>query len=150
MLKDIFKQATEKFNEIKDEAVKFKSKPFHEAALAGSALIAMADGEVSKEEKLKMNAFISQHELLSMYDSTDTIKLFKQFVELIELDEDIGSAKCYETLRKMKGKDKESRLILRIVIAIARADGSFDRDEQEVAKKVAIEMDLDPKNFELT
>lgn len=150
MFKNFLQQAGQKLSELKDEAVKFKSKSFHEAALAGSALIAMADGEVTKDEKMKMNAFVSQHELLSMYDTSETLKLFKKYVELLELDMDIGSAQAYEALAKMKGKDKEARLILRIVIAIAGADGTFDEDEKYVAKKIAIEMGLSPEEFELS
>lgn len=40
-----------KASELKTEALKYKNKDFLHAAMAGSALIAMADGSVSAEEK---------------------------------------------------------------------------------------------------
>ncbi len=40
------------------EVGKFKNKEFMEAIVAGCALVAAADGEISSAEKLKMSGFI--------------------------------------------------------------------------------------------
>ena len=40
-------QLKTKANELKTEALKFKNKDFLNAAMAGSALVAMADGSIS-------------------------------------------------------------------------------------------------------
>jgi tellurite resistance protein TerB len=47
------------------------------AAMAGSALIAMADGSVSGEEKQKMVKFIESNDALSAFSTTDMIKDFQ-------------------------------------------------------------------------
>ena len=44
----------DKMSELKTEALKFKNKEFLNAAMAGTALIALADGEISSPEKQKM------------------------------------------------------------------------------------------------
>ena len=49
----------------------------------------------------------------------------------------------------MKSNDAAARLIMRLTIAIAGADGNFDDDEKRVARKIAMELGLSPADFEL-
>ena len=91
-----------KAGELKTEALKYKNKDFLNAAMAGSALVSMADGSVSEEEKQKMTKFIESNDALSVFSSNDVIKAFHEFVGHIESDKDIGEAKAYQALGKMK------------------------------------------------
>jgi tellurite resistance protein TerB len=138
-----------KANDLKTEALKFKNKDFMNAAVSGSVLIAMADGTISSEEKQKMMRFIENYEALSVFSSKDLIESFQNTVSQIEFDKDLGETKAYEALRKMKKNDSAARLIMRLIIAIAGADGVFDDDEKRVARKIAMELDLNPADFEL-
>ncbi|MDO9141620.1 MAG: tellurite resistance TerB family protein [Methylobacter sp.] len=142
-------QLKNKANELKTEALKFKNKDFLNAAMAGSALIAMADGSVSSEEKQKMVKFIESHDALSIFSTSDVIKAFQDFVGQLEFDKDIGEAKAYEALSKMKSNAQASRLLVRMIIGIASSDGDFDDDEKKVAVKIAKELGIDPAEFEL-
>ncbi|WP_275575092.1 tellurite resistance TerB family protein [Methylocucumis oryzae] len=87
-------QLKTKANELKTEALKFKNKDFLQAAMAGSALIAMADGSVSAEEKQKMVKFIEGHDALSVFTTSDVIKAFQDYIGQLEFDKDIGEAKA--------------------------------------------------------
>ncbi|MFU8789322.1 MAG: tellurite resistance TerB family protein [Methylobacter sp.] len=142
-------QLKNKANELKTEALKFKNKDFLNAAMAGSALIAMADGSVSSEEKQKMVKFIESHDALSIFTTSDVIKAFQDFVGQLEFDKDIGEAKAYEALSKMKSNAQAARLLVRMIIGIASSDGDFDDDEKKVAVKIAKELGIDPAEFEL-
>jgi len=142
-------QLKNKANELKTEALKFKNKDFLNAAMAGSALIAMADGSVSAEEKQKMIKFIESNEALSVFPTSDVIKAFQDFIGQLEFDKDIGEAKAYQALGKMKSNAEASRLLIRMIIAIASSDGRFDDFEKNVAVKIAKELGLDPAEFEL-
>src|SRR5450830_1904439 len=124
-----------KASELKTEALKYKNKDFLNAAMAGSALIAMADGSVSAEEKQKMVKFIDSNDALSVFTTTDVIKAFQEYVGQLEFDKDIGEAKAYQALR--------------MIIAVASSDGNFDANEQRVASKIARELGLTPAEFEL-
>jgi len=146
---NFLQQLKTKINELKTEALKFKNKDFLNAAMAGSALIAMADGEISSEEKQKMVKFIESHEALSIFTTADVIKAFGDFVAQIEFDQDIGHAKAYEALGKMKSNESAARLLMRMIIAVAAADGVFDESEKKVAHRIAKELRLDPAEFEL-
>ncbi|MGZ8193366.1 MAG: tellurite resistance TerB family protein [Methylobacter sp.] len=142
-------QLKTKANELKTEALKYKNKDFLHAAMAGSALVAMADGSITSDEKQKMIKFIESHDALSIFTTSDVIKAFQDFVGQIEFDQDIGEAKAYQALGKMKSNAQASRLLIRMIIAIASADGNFDATEKKVAIKIAKELAINPSEFEL-
>lgn len=142
-------QLKTKANDLKTEALKFKNKDFLNAAMAGSALVAMADGSVSSEEKQKMIKFIEGHAALSIFTTSDVIKAFQDFVGQLEFDKDIGEAKAYQALGKMRSNVEAARLLIRMIIAIAASDGNFDSAEKKVAIKIARELGLNPSEFEL-
>jgi tellurite resistance protein TerB len=146
---DFLNNLKQKASDLKNEAMKFKNKDFLNAAVSGSVLVSMADGHVSSEEKQKMMRFIENYEALSVFQGREIIEAFQNIMSQIEFDKDLGEAKAYEAVRKMKGKDEAARLILRLIIAIAGADGNFDDDEKRVARRIAMELSLDPKDFEL-
>jgi tellurite resistance protein TerB len=138
-----------KAGELKTEALKFKNKDFLNAAMAGSALIAMADGNVSSDEKQKMIKFIESNDALSIFPTSEVIKAFGDHVSQLEFDKDIGEAKAYQALGKMKSNAEAGRLLVRMIIAIASADGKFDDAEKRVAAKIAKELGINPAEFEL-
>ena len=142
-------QLKSKASELKNEAMKFKNKDFLSAAMAGSALIAMADGSITGEEKQKMIKFIESNDALSVFTTSDVIKAFQDFVGQLEFDKDIGEAKAYQALGKMKSNSEAARLLMRMIIAIASSDGNFDADEKKIAVKIAGELGINPAEFEL-
>ncbi|UYM14912.1 tellurite resistance TerB family protein [Endozoicomonas euniceicola] len=149
MLKSLFDQAKSKLLDLKNEAIKYKSKEFLHAALGGSALVIMADGNIDANEKSKMMRFIQSNDALSIYETSEVVKIWKDYIETIELDADIGEAKAFDALGKIKGKDDQAKLVMRMVIAIGAADGNFDPDEKRIASRVARELDLEPSEFGL-
>ncbi len=146
---DFVSNLKQKASELKNEAMKFKNKDFLNAAISGSVLISMADGHVSSEEKQKMVRFIENYEALSVFTTKELIDAFQSAMTQIEFDKDLGEAKAYESIHKMKGNDAASRLIMRLIIAIAAADGNFDESEHRIARRIAMELGLNPADFEL-
>jgi tellurite resistance protein TerB len=138
-----------KASELKTDVLKYKNKDFLNAAMAGSALISMADGSISAEEKQKMIKFIETNDALSVFTTSDVIKAFQDYVGQLEFDKDIGEAKAYQALHKMKSNAEAARLLVRMIIAIASSDGNFDPQERVVASKIAKELGLSPSEFEL-
>ncbi|MCK7575105.1 MAG: tellurite resistance TerB family protein [Chromatiales bacterium] len=146
---DFLNNLKQKASDLKNEVMKFKNKDFLNAAVSGSVLISMADGHVSSDEKQKMMRFIENYEALSVFSSKEIIESFQNTMTQIEFDKDLGEAKAYEAIRKMKGNDEGARLIVRLAIAIGGADGNFDDNEKRVARKLAMELGLNPADFEL-
>ncbi len=148
-LSDLMSNLKEKVNELKTEALKFKNKNFLNAAMAGSALLALADGEISPDEKKKMLKFIGNYEPLSVFKTTEIITAFGDFVTQLEFDSDLGEAAAFEALAKIKDNTQAARLIMRLVIAIGAADGDFDAHEKAMARRIASELGVNATEFEL-
>ncbi len=146
---DFMSGLKQKSNELKDEVLKFKNKNFMHAATAGAALISMADGELDSEEKKKMIKFIESNDALSVFKTGEVITSFKEFIDNFEFDKDIGESKAYEALNRLKGNEIACRTVMRLILSVAAADGVFDDDEKAVARKIAIELDLNASDFEL-
>jgi tellurite resistance protein TerB len=146
---DFITSVKQKSNELKDEVLKFKNKKFLNAATAGTALIARADGDVSSEEKKKMLKIIESNVALSVFKTADVIQSFNEFLANFEFDQDVGDSKAFEALNLLKGNDVACRTVMRLILSIAAADGVFDDDEKAVARKIALELGLDPADFEL-
>jgi tellurite resistance protein TerB len=144
-----FDQLKSKASELKNDVLKYKNKDFLNAAMAGSALIAMADGSISAEEKQKMVKFIEHNDALSVFTTKDVIAAFQDFVGQIEFDQDIGTAAAYQAIAKMKSNNEAARLLIRMIISIGSSDGNFDADEKRIATKIAKELGLNPAEFDL-
>lgn len=149
MLSKFLEQARSKLGDLKNEALKYKSKEFLNAALGGSALVILADGVIDAQEKSKMMRFLENHEALSIYNATEIVKTWQEYIDTLEMDVDIGTAKAMSAIGKIKGKDNQAKLVLRMVCAIGASDGDFDDDEKRVASKIAIELGLNPADFDL-
>lgn len=137
--KEAFQSKTE---ELAAEVKKFKNKEFLNAAMAGSVLVAVADGSVSSEEKQKMIRFIQTNQALKVFDTKKVVETFNQFLEVVEFDLDAGRAECFAAVAKLKGKEDQARLVVRMVIAIGESDGDFDSDEQKVVEEISKEMNI--------
>ena len=135
--------------ELKTEALKYKNKEFLNAAMAGAALIALADGSITSSEKQKMIRFIESNDALSIFTTSDVINAFQEFVSQLEFDRDIGEAKAYQAIGKMKSNTEAARLLVRMIISIASSDDVFDFAEKKIAVKIAKELGVDPAEFEL-
>lgn len=134
---------------LKTEVTKLKNKSFLEAVVAGCALVAHADGVVRPEEKQKMMGFLRNSDVLSVFDVQEVISIFEKYSKQFDFDHQIGQASALQVVAKLKGKDSESRLMVRVCCAIGAADGNFDEHEKAIVSKICNELGLNPKDFDL-
>lgn len=142
------KNVTEARETLNTEITKFKSKDLLEAVLAGCALVAYADGNVSSEEKQKMMGFLKTSDQLKVFDSGDVIKIFQKYVEKFEFDNTIGVGEVMQAVGKFRGKP-QAQLVVRVCCAIGAADGDFDEKEKAVVRRMCSELGLNPSDFSL-
>jgi len=118
--------------------------------LAGSALVAYADGTVSAEEKQKLIGYLRTSDQLKVFDVNGIIKSFQRCVEKFEFDATIGTGEAMQAITKFKGKP-QAQLIVRVCCAIGAADGDGDFDEREraVVRRMCSELALNPADFSL-
>lgn len=142
------KNVTEARDTINTELTKFKSKDLLDAILAGSALVAYADGDVSAAEKQKLIGYLRTSDQLKVFDVNEVIKSFQRSVEKFEFDATIGTGEAMQTIAKFKGKP-QAQLIVRVCCAIGAADGNFDEKERSVVRRMCSELALNPADFSL-
>ncbi|WP_304526945.1 tellurite resistance TerB family protein [Halomonas sp. I5-271120] len=155
MLSNVVSRAKETVSDLKTNAQKYRNADFLDAALAASALITVADGSIDAEEKKKTIVFVQNHDALSIFDSAEVIRKFRDHLNNLDpdnpdTDTDLAEISAFSTIGKVKKKDDQARMVLRLAIAIGGADGEFDEKEKAMALKIARELGLDPAEFELT
>ena len=133
-------------NSVNAELKKFRSKDLLQAIVAGSTMIAYADGVVSAAEKQKLMGFVRTSEQLSVFESDKVIEAFTQYLSRFEFDATIAAGEALQKIATFKGKP-ESQLIVRVCVAIANADGNFDDSEKKALAQICQALDLDIKNF---
>ena len=136
-------------DKMKTEVAKYKNNDFMEAVVAGCALVAAADGDISSEEKQKMAAFINRSEELSVFDMTKVIASFNKIVEGFEFDAAIGKIEAMKKITRLRGNDEAARTMVRVCCVIGAADGDFDADERKVVAEICTELGLSPSEFDL-
>lgn len=136
-------------DKLSAEVSKFRNQTFLDAIIAACAMIAAADGNVSADEKQKMVNFLQRSEELKHFDSSKVIATFNKFIDNFEFDLIIGKGEALKAIGKVKGKDDQARLLVRVAIAIANADNNFDDDEKDAAREICRELDLNPADFGL-
>lgn len=136
-------------DKLSAEVTKFKNNDFMEAVVAGCAMVAAADGNISAEEKRKMTGFIQQSDELKVFEMSKVIASFDSVVQKFDFDPEIGRAEALKTINKLSKKPDAARLLVRVCCAIGSADGDFDADERAVCRTICNELGLNPADFDL-
>lgn len=142
-LKQSFNDVTQSMN---TELKKFRSKDLLQAIVAGSTMIAYADGEVSAAEKQKLMGYIRNSEQLKVFDSDKVIESFTLYLTRFDFDSTIAVGEALQKICVFKGKP-EAHLIVRVCLAIANADGHFDPTERQALEQICQALDVDIKSF---
>ncbi len=109
-----------------------RNREFLEAAMGASALLATADGEVSFAELMARDYLLDRVEILHMFDSGMASDLFRQYAESIQEDSDAGAATVFESVKKLSGDEELALLLIRVCIAICKADLTFSEREHAI------------------
>jgi len=134
---------------MSEAVTRFKNKDFMDAVVAGCALVAAADGNISPEEKQKMAGFIQRTDELKVFDMQEVIKQFNKFSDSFEFDHMIGKGEALKAIGKMKKNDEAARLLVRVCCAIGMADGDFDESEKTMVREICTELGLNSADFGL-
>ncbi|MBF0162117.1 MAG: tellurite resistance TerB family protein [Magnetococcales bacterium] len=145
---DLKNKATQMQASLAQEMSRFRNQALMEAILAGCALVAAADGSISRAEKEKMLGFTRNSEALKHYDQNAIVDTFQKFVGKLEFDFAIGRIEALRVISGIK-KPEEARLLVRVCCAIGSADGQFGTDERQVVREICQELGLNPGEFDL-
>ncbi len=141
----LFRQITDG---LRAEIAKHRNRPFLEAAMAASALIAVADGEVSYSERHRVDAILKRLDELSIFDPHIAVDLFNGHLESLANDSEAGWRSIRETVAHFAGAPEADTLV-RIALAMSLADGEFSPQERTRVHDLCGALALAPEQFEL-
>lgn len=133
------------FERLKQELARHRQRPFLEAAMAGCALIASADDEVSFSERTRMDAVLESLAELRIFDPHEAVDLFNTRIDALEADRETGQAEAFDAIRRGATADGASELLVRICVAISLADGKFVANERAMLGLICSALNLTPE-----
>lgn len=135
-----------KLTELEGEVAKYNNAGFLDAVVAASVIVAAADGEITPDEKTKMLKFVQTNSLLKAFNTQAVIRSFNRFAESYEFDRGIGFDEAIKAVRSVTDADQR-RLLIRVAVAIARANGTIEASEEAVIRKLCSELGQNPSEF---
>lgn len=128
-----------KANQVKDSVQKSINRDQLEATIAGSILLAFADGELEDSELTVLQATIENNEKLAHFGSEIGITI-DRFVNIMKAGATLGRVKVMKEIRDCKADEEAKIEIFATLIDIAQADGEIEAEELEVLKHIGREL----------
>lgn len=127
-----------------------KTDDFLNAVCASAALVAMADGKIEDSERTKAISLVRNHTQLSKLYNGDKIET--TIDRMLKLSADMSGrqelARNLEKVKNLEGSKAMCEDVYLVAADIASADGNVDPKEEEVLKKIAGRLGVDPSKFE--
>lgn len=120
-------------------AKKIENRDLLEAIVGGSLLIAAADGEIEKEETLRIERLLRNNDNLKHFGS-EIPKLIARFSETLDADFTLGRSKIMREIRDISGRDNDVEDVMLNMLAVAKADGEVEPQERKVFEEIAREL----------
>ncbi|WP_091167655.1 tellurite resistance TerB family protein [Paenibacillus sp. 1_12] len=134
---------------LQDSVKKYKNKDLLEAIVAGCAVVASADGNISAAEKQKMAGYLNHSEELKVYNMSDVIDRFNHYAANMDFDVTIGKQEALRVIAPFSSKPEVGRVIVGVCCAIGAADGDFDETEKNAVRDICKALGLSPGEFGL-
>lgn len=126
---------------------KYMGKDLTEALVAGSALVAVADGVIDPAEREKLINYFRTSQEMRGININDVDVRFNYYIDRIQRDQMLGKAEALREIGKLASKPDAARLVVRLCCAIGFADGEFAPVEKRVVEEICREVRLDPREF---
>lgn len=126
---------------------KYMGKDLTEALVAGSALVAMADGVIDPAEREKLINYFRTSQEMRGININEVDSHFNYYIQRIQSDPMMGKAEALRAIGKLAGKPDAARLVVRLCCAIGFADGEFSPVEKQIVEEISREVNLDPREF---
>lgn len=151
MFKKLTNLVNEGINNITNSFSKFTNKEFLQCSIAGTVLVAYADGVVSPEEKNKIFSFCKQNDYLKVYDTEVLTEYYNTYAKLMDFDLSVGKMDLLNKISSFS-KDMEleqRKLILSVCVAVAKADNGIDETERKCLIEVRNALRIEPNEFSI-
>lgn len=132
-----------------NEVAKFQNTSFLDAAIGASIAVSAADGTIDSAEKAKLAKFISMHDALKLFKSSDVMAYITKYTDLFEFDNAMGMQEVLKAVQKLQDKPDQAKTMVLLACAIGSSDGDFDETEKSVVRTIVKTVGLSPSTFSL-
>ena len=126
---------------------KYMGKDLTEGMVAGSALVAMADGIIEPSEREKLIEYFRTSQEMRGINISEVDSRFNYYIQRIQSDRMLGKAEALRAIGKLASKPDAARLVVRLCCAIGFADGEFAPVEKKMVEEICREVHMDPREF---
>ena len=136
-------------NNYREQVERHRQRPLLEASMAACALTAMADGNVSFPERVRVDQILETLDALRVFDPHEGVNLFNEFTEDIRENSRKGHERAVKVVQSVADDPEIAELIIRISLAINEADGEVSLVDQIATVTLCSLLGVDPEQFNL-
>jgi tellurite resistance protein TerB len=125
------------FGKVFKSAKKVQNQNLMEAIVAGSMLLAAADGEIGKAERDKLDKLLTSNDNLSAFKPAEIRKVIQRYENILDADFDVGQNKMMKELADISDNSENCEEVFLNALAIAKADGDISDKEKDILRKIA-------------
>lgn len=128
-----------KFGAATAEVKKIENRDLMEAIVAGSILIAAADGDISESEMVTLEKLISSNDALTHFGA-EISKTMGKFEAMMDAGPRLGKMKVLKEIADIKNNPEEAEEVFLTMVTIAESDGEIDDKEMAILKEVGMKL----------
>jgi tellurite resistance protein len=125
------------------ELDKFRNRQFLEATMAASALVSVADGHADITEVNILDQALDTIHELQIYDPHDAMDLYRDYIDGLRDNPDATRDKIMQAVSRIREDEHAAWLLIRVCVAIGKADDNFSEPEKAVITALCLELALD-------
>lgn len=124
---------------------RYRNRPFLRAAMAGCALVSMADRVVSLQQRTRVDQILETLDALRLFDPHEGVDLFNEFVEAIRIQQEAGHALALTVLdQEVAEEPDKARLLMRICAAVSEEEGVIHPPEWRELHGLCLRYGIEP------
>jgi len=133
-------------DKLKSDIERFRDRAFLKAAMAVSALTALADGDVSLEERYRIDAILAREPTLSAFNGNKAVAIFQDYVYELGREPERARRVLMSKVERMAEKPRKARTLMRVSWLIIAADGEVKPGEAQAFDELCAALMLDPED----
>ncbi len=132
-------------NDYSSLMARHRNRPFLKAVMAACSLAAVADGEVSFSERMRVDQILQTLEELKVFDPHVAVDLFNGYSAAILASPKRGRKKALKAVQAVTQNADTAELLIRICLAVAEAKGKKGLIDQIEIVTLCTILGVEPK-----
>ncbi len=129
---------------LRSDTARYWDKPFLKAAMAVSALTALADGEISLSERYRIDAILNAMYRLLVHNPHKAVDIMNDYIEALQTEPERAEEVLRGKIARYKGNYKSARTLLRIAYLVISADDNVTTSERETFDRICLTLNVNP------